>query len=112
MTDEMYQTLCAIEYVVRAYFHGDAIPACNSDVIVEAAVDDTDVQFYWNLASSEHTSGMLLDKIAKQWLAIRQHSFAKSILEKYKSETKQPIQKKKSLRSTLLTNGGISSDSD
>ena len=117
VTTEMYQTLCAIEYVIRTFLHGDSIPACNNDVIMEAAVEDTDVQFHWNLASlqmNEKIRELLLVKVANQWLTIRQHSFAKSILERYKREIKQGIQKKKPLRirSTLSTKEGDISDSD
>lgn len=116
VTTNMYQTLCAIEYVIRTYLRGDTVSTSGSEVIVEAITNDADVQFHWNLASvqmDEEIGERLLDKIANQWLTIRQHSFAKSIMEQYKRETKQSVQKKKPLRSTLSSKeGDLSSASD
>ena len=116
ITSNLYQTICSMEYVIRTHLHNDTIPIINSEVIVEAIMNDADVQFFWDLASTqmdEDTSETLLEKVANAWLTIRKHSFAKSILERYKRETKQSVQKKKPLRSTLSTKEGeISSDSD
>lgn len=114
ITDDTYHTLCAIEYVLRSCFNGDTITNNSAD-IMETVISDADVQFHWNLVASQmddDVSEKLLDEVANKWLAIRQHSFAKSILERYKKELKQPIQKKKPLRTVLQVNKSDSSDSD
>ena len=110
-----HQTLCAIEYVIRSYFSGDTITTCSNAKIIASVVDDADVQFHWNLASSqmdEDVSEKLLEKVANKWLGIREHSFAKSILERYKRETKQSVQKKKPLRTVLSTIEADDSDTN
>lgn len=116
ITSNLYQTICSMEYVIRTHLRNDTVPIINSEVIVEAIVNDADVQFFWDLASTqmdEEIGETLLDRVANAWLTIRKHSFARSILERYKRETKQSVQKKKPLRSTLSTKeGDISSDSD
>ena len=117
ISSNLYQTICASEYVIRTHLRNDTIPIgkIKSEVIVEAIINDADVQFFWNLASTqmdEDTSEKLLDRVANAWLTIRKHSFAKSILEQYKREIKQSVQKKKPLGSTLSTKEGDISDSD
>ena len=39
----------------------------------------------------------------KKWLCIRDHSFAKNVMERYKQESKKGTQKSKPLRSKLFT---------
>ena len=87
ISSNLYQTICASEYVIRTHLHNDTIPIgkIKSEVIVEAIINDADVQFFWSLASTQMDEDMskeLLDRVANAWLTIRKHSFAKSILER------------------------------
>lgn len=101
VTDDMYETLCAIEYVTRRHFNmANSTHSSSCSQIEEAISSDCDVQFHWCMASSQNssTSEIILDKVVNKWLTIRGHSFAKSIMEKYKRDTTKCTQKKKPLR--------------
>ena len=62
---------------------------------------DDDVQFYWCLLSGnmdQESADKLLEMLINKWITIRGFSFAKSIMEMYKNETKKGTQKAKALR--------------
>ena len=64
-------------------------------------VTDDDVLFNWTMTGAENEE--VLVEIIKLWLDIRGFSFAKSVMEKYKQETKKSTGKSKSLRTKLFT---------
>lgn len=102
ITDEFYQSLCAIEYATHRNLRPDCtrIPKSLSAEIIE----DSDVQFNWCIATvgmSEEISTLLIKKIVKQWITVRGFSFANSIVEKYKRENKKTTEKTKPLRRKL-----------
>ena len=69
-------------------------------------VSDDDVLFYWILAGKiegDETADKCLALMRDKWITIRGFSFAKSIMELYKQESKKGTAKSKSLRSTLCT---------
>ena len=85
ITDEFYQSLCAIEYATRRKLrpYCTRIPKSLADEITE----DSDVQFHWCMATagmSDEVSPLLLEKVVRQWITVHGFSFANSILEKYK----------------------------
>ena len=96
ITESFCEVLCAMEYVIRQ--HVDF----NRDKIQGAILDDSDVLFYWCVASplradnDEHVKGLI--SIAKKYLTIRGFSFSRSVLEKYKQENKKNTSKSKPLR--------------
>ena len=90
ITDEFYQTLCAIEYAVRR-----SLKVCSTVIPKTLAVEireDSDVQFNWCMASAEMSdelSHLLLAKINK-WITIRGFSFTNSIQKKTTKQHKNP----------------------
>ena len=94
ITDEFYQSLCAIEYATHRKLRPDCTRIPKS--LAAEIIEDSDVQFNWCIATvgmSEEISTLLIKKIVKQWIAVRGFSFANSILEKYKR--KQTTKKNK-----------------
>lgn len=72
--------------------------------LVNNLVDDSDVQFVWCLVGhemDEECSTECLEMIVKKWVTIRGFSFAKSMVELYKQESKKSTQKSKGLRAKL-----------
>ena len=62
---------------------------------------DDDVLFNWTMTGSDDEN--LLQQIIKLWVTIRGFSFAKSIMEKYKQESKKFTEKSKGLHTKLFT---------
>ena len=62
---------------------------------------DDDVLFNWTMTGSDDEN--LLQQIIKLWVTIRGFSFAKSIMEKYKQESKKSMEKSKGLHTKLFT---------
>ena len=74
------------------------------DAVTEDTIKDDDVLFYWSISSasmSQYCANKLLEKIVSKWITIRGFSFAKTMLEMYKKETKKGTQKSKALRKML-----------
>ena len=66
----------------------------NKEKVIEGVLNASNVQLNWTQASSEmHEESVILEQI----VTIRGFSFPKSILEKYKRETKKGTQKAKPL---------------
>ena len=63
--------------------------------------NDDDVQFYWCLLSGnmdQECSEKLLELLINKYITVRGVSFAKSVMEMYKSDMKKGTQKAKVLR--------------
>lgn len=108
ITAEAYQFFRSIEMCIRRYL----------TIMQAKEMDDTfkqhlknvtlsdDVLFYWCLAGQiegDEAADRCLTMIIDKWITIRGFSFAKSILESYKQETKKGTNKAKSLCSTLFS---------
>lgn len=97
ITEQFYQVLCAIEYVIR-----QQPGPFDKEKIQDAILNDSDMLFNWCLASpfkaedDEHITSIVA--ITKKWITIRGFSFARSVLEKYKQENKKGTAKSKPLR--------------
>ena len=69
--------------------------------LTKMVTEDDDVQFSWTIAASSMEEDIVdraFEVILNLYITIRGFSFAASILEMYKQETKKGTQKKKTLR--------------
>ena len=118
ITEEMYQTLLAIESITGTFYRESIAHEMDDsykEKVIEGVLDASDVQLNWTLASSEmheENSEIILEQIVIHWVTIRGFSFTKSILEKYKRETKKGTQKAKPLRATLCASSSTASSTD
>lgn len=107
ITDHTYKFFCSIEYSLRKYLKVSTAHKLDENFkskVTKLIIDDDDVQFYWVVAATEideETSERLLNKLIEKWIVVLGFSFANSILEMYKVETKKGTQKSKGLRHTL-----------
>lgn len=107
ITDDAYLLFVSIETSVRRHFHIGNTQMMNNkfrDAVSEDTIKDDDVLFYWSISSasmSQYCANKLLEKIVNKWITIRGFSFAKTMLEMYKKETKKGTQKSKALRRML-----------
>ena len=96
--------LCSIEYALRRELNVQAAHTMDDNYrkkMKESIESDEDVQFNWTMVSVEmddEVSEKFLDLIIDEWITIRGFSFASSVMEMYKMETKQGTQKAKRLR--------------
>ena len=107
VTDECYQLFLSVEHATRQQFHLDNI-TCMDDTFRNHLEDmlnsDDDVLFGWTMITGDETEKEdVLHEITKLWVTIRGFSFAKSIMEKYRAETKKRTSKSKGLRTRLFT---------
>ena len=66
--------------------------------------NDDDILFNWTMITGGETENEeVLHEIIKLWITTRGFSFAKSIMEKYRSESKKRTAKSKGLRTRLFT---------
>ena len=73
--------------------------------LANSIITDDDVQFYWRLTGTmdEVTGANYLELITQKWITIRGFSFANSIMEMYKQQSKKGTGKSKGLRTKLFT---------
>ena len=64
---------------------------------------DDDVLFNWTLITGDETEKDVLLEIIKLWITTRGFSFAKSVMEQYRAESKKRTAKSKGLRTRLFT---------
>lgn len=67
---------------------------------------DSDIQFSWcltgiNMKIDDETAEEILELCIEQWITVRENSFANSIVEFYKQQSKKGTEKAKPLRKTL-----------
>lgn len=109
VTEDMYQALLAIECITKTFYQKSLAHKMDDsykEKVIDGVIDASEVQLKWTLASSsmqEENRELILEQIVTQWVTIRGFSFTKSILEKYKKETKKGTQKAKPLRATLCS---------
>ena len=99
-----YQFLSAVEYCLRRHMHVDKTRDMSNTFRQELSSkikEDDDVQFHWLMLAcrmEEEVSENILDSIVYLYITVRGFSFASSVLERYKKETKKGTQKAKTLR--------------
>lgn len=104
VTDDAYTCFTAIEYCIQRHFRMNNLHKMNETFREKVAAEtknDDDVQFYWCLLSGnmdQECSEKLLELLINKYITIRGFSFAKSLMEIYKKDTKKGTQKAKSLR--------------
>ena len=109
ITTEAYRLFNSIEMCVRRHLtilRADKMDETFKAKLMELVIKDDDVLFYWCLAGQiegDEAADKSLAMMVNMWITIRGFSFAKSIMEIYKQETKKGTEKAKSLRSTLFT---------
>ena len=114
ISEDMYQTLLAIEYITKTFYHESVAHKMDDtykEKVIDGVIEASEVQLKWTLASSsmqEENRELILEQIVTQWVTTRGFSFTKSILEKYKRETKKGTQKAKPLRATLCATDSAS----
>lgn len=107
VTDACYQLFLAIEHATRQELQLSKV-SCMDDSFrkhLENMLNtDDDVLFNWTLITGDDTEkeNVLLE-ITKLWITIRGFSFAKSVMEKYRGESKKRTAKSKGLRTKLFT---------
>ena len=107
VTDECYQLFLAVEHATRQQLHLDHITFMDDTFrkhLEDMLNSDDDVLFGWTMIIGDETEKEhVLHEITKLWVTIRGFSFAKSIMEKYRAETKKRTSKSKGLRTRLFT---------
>lgn len=109
ITSEAYHLFNSIELCVRRQLtisRADKMDETFKAKLMEFVMKDDDVLFYWCLAGQiegDEAADKSLVMIVNMWITIRGFSFARSIMEIYKQETKKGTEKAKSLRSSLFT---------
>ena len=105
VSDDAYTCFTAIfKYCVRRHFQMSNLHKMNETFREKVATEtqnDDDVQFYWCLLSGnmdQECSEKLLELLINKYITVRGFSFAKSVMEMYKKDTKKGTQKAKALR--------------
>ena len=104
VTEQCHQLFLSIEYITRHHMSIANLKSMDEDFcrhLENMIVTDDDVLFNWTMTGAENEE--VLNEIIKLWLNIRGFSFAKSIMEKYKQESKKCTGKSKGLRTKLFT---------
>ena len=103
ITDMFYQCLVAIEQVCKSFLGGDVSQLTDIRTkIIDKALSDVDVQFYWDLAVGLDISEELLKMVVDLFTIVRSHAFTKGYMEMYKRSNKKGTQKAKALRKKLF----------
>jgi len=101
-----YNCLVAVEKVCKSIFTGDSSQLSDvKHLILEKALEDVDVRFYWDLANgitSTEIGDELLKMVIDVYTTIRGNAFTKGFMEQYKQKNKKSTQKSKSLRKKLF----------
>ena len=107
VTDACYQLLLAIEQVTRQELQLSKISSMDENFqkhLDNMLSNDDDVLFNWTMITGGETENEeVLHEIIKLWITTSGFSFAKSIMEKYRGESKKRTAKSKGLRTRLFT---------
>ena len=107
VTDACYQLFLAIEQVTWQELQLSKISSMDENFrkhLDNMLSNDNDVLFNWTMITGSETENEeVLHERIKLWITTRGFSFAKSIMEKYRSESKKRTAKSKGLRTRLFT---------
>ncbi len=109
ISDSTYMLFAIMEEQIRRYFTTRAITQLRGDTkdqIHSALMNDDDILFQWSLLTAmvdDSVASKLLSKITQLYISVRGFAFVKSCVEMYKQNTKQTLQRKKSLRRELYS---------
>ena len=107
VTDACYQLFLSIEQAIRQELQLSKISSMDENFrkhLDNMLSNDDDVLFNWTMITGGETENEeVLHEIIKLWITTRCFSFAKSIMEKYRGESKKRTAKSKGLRTRLFT---------
>ena len=98
IADNVYQTYYAMEVVLRTFLKDCIV---NVPKLQQEVIEDSDVQFWWALVSSElddDLAQVLLFDMVKLWITF---AYTSSIVDQYKQCKKATLQRKRALRKDL-----------
>ena len=104
VTEECHQLFVSIELITRHHIHVANVQSMDEQFrehLFNMITVDDDVLFNWMMTGAEDEE--VFNEMVKLWITIRGHSFAKSVMEKYKKKSKKITSKSKGLRTTLFT---------
>ena len=107
VNDETLHFFVSVELITRQHLSQCTSQSCASkkQSVIEAILQDVDIQFYWALISQdiseEQDSLELLKDISDMWVTVRGFSMASTWLEEYKKVKNTKVSKKRSLRKEL-----------
>lgn len=96
VTKECFQLFLSIESITRHHMSTANLKSMDEDFrrhLKNMVVTNDDVLFSWTLTDAIKEE--VLSEIVKLWLNIRGFSFAKSIMEQYKQESKKALENQK-----------------
>ena len=100
IADNVYQTYYAMEVVLRTFLKDCIV---NVPKLQQEVIEDSDVQFWWALVSSElddDLAQVILFDMVKLWITVRGFAYTSSIVDQYKQCKKATLQSlKKRLKS-------------
>lgn len=105
VSDDCYKVFYYMELVVRRHLHdvSQALyeQAGSKTAIVQDVTRDVDVMYYWDICQCElgqDEKEELLMMVVQHYVTVRGYSFARSLLEKFKSREKKSTQKSMPMR--------------
>ena len=104
ITEECHQLFVSIELITRHHLHIANVQSMDEQFrqhLFNMITVDDDVLFNWTMTGAEDE--VVFNEMIKLWITIQGHSFAKSVMEKYKKQSKKIASKSKGLRTTLFT---------
>ena len=104
VTEESHQLFISIELITHHHIHINNVQSKDEEFwehLFNMITVDDDVLFNWTMTGAKDEE--VLNEVVKLWITIRGHSFAKSVMEKYKKQSKKITSKSKGLRTTLFT---------
>ena len=109
ITDQAQDAFISIEACIKSKLRVNSAHKMDEQTrhrLQSELFSDSDVQFSWcltgiNMKIDDETAEEVLELCIDQWITVRENSFANSILEFYKQQSKKGTEKSKPLRKTL-----------
>ena len=109
ITDQAQDAFISIEACIKSKLRVNSAHKMDEQTrhrLQSELFSDSDVQFSWcltgiNMKIDDETAEEVLELCIDQWIKVRENSFANSILEFYKQQSKKGTEKSKPLRKTL-----------
>ena len=109
ITDQAQDAFMSIETCIKSKLRVNSAHKMDEQTrhkLQSELFSDSDVQFNWcltgiNMKIDDETAEEILELCIDQWITVRENSFANSIVEFYKQQSKKGTEKAKPLRKTL-----------
>ena len=92
ITDDCFQLFLVIETATRQEFDLREAPKMDDTFcqhFTNAVTNDNDVLLSWIKITGGEMDEEILHKLIKLWITVRLHSFAKTVMEHYRQDTKK-----------------------